>query len=790
VEASPRGEGLVIEELEIQGFMRYLERTRISFPAKFTVITGRTGSGKTSLLDAITFALYRRTSRTDVRVKIEDICQPGGYVRVRFRQDGKVYEVTRGLTRNRAPHLQLKKEDHPIPGKIPEIDALIQEEIIGLDYLGFRNSTFVRQEEMKELGAETGAQRLEIFQKLFRLETFEKARERAEREFQEVRGEVDRLEGELKSKKELFEEEKARLPGKKKEIEEAGQEVREKEKEAEAVEARLERTKEDLRKLEPLHDEYLGLQERMRATEREIEEAEEGLRKARESHQKVQELKKEIERLQKAIGETEGIPEEYERMREQKSRRDALEGERRNLEGRKEERKAAFRTEKARITRDIEEVERRLSAIETSIDRDEAFRLLRREGALEERIERIARELEWLKGREDLLEALEEERTASREELSEVSERVKGITGDSFLLSELQKRLQRAREELEARERKYAQEKRALEEEISRISTEMERIGFDERRYREVAGKLREREEMRKELEWLRSRRDKMGDPSSLIENLTVRLREAKRRREELIPRIASLDAQERRFQGVKGELERLRELENQITEALSAKRRERETLQRVLEESEERLKALGEKIQRREAEREGLTKKLEVLTLLKDRVFHRRGIPLYAIHRILPPLAIETSENLSDLTDGRLTKVRLVPYEENRSYGIRIEVEGPDGLFHDVQEFSGGEKTQINAALRFAIARELASLPQVGRTYGRMKTLFIDEGDLGSLDTEVSRELFVKKLFGMGEFFEKVILITHLTDVAERFPGQIRVSMTPDGHSRAEVMA
>jgi DNA repair exonuclease SbcCD ATPase subunit len=111
--------------------------------------------------------------------------------------------------------------------------------------------------------------------------------------------------------------------------------------------------------------------------------------------------------------------------------------------------------------------------------------------------------------------------------------------------------------------------------------------------------------------------------------------------------------------------------------------------------------------------------------------------------------------------------------------------VEGFDGAWHDVYEFSGGEKTQINAALRFSIAKELACLPQVGRTYGRMRTLFIDEGDLGSLDTETSRGLFVKKLFDMGEFFDKVILITHLSDVADTFPGKVRIEMTSENESR-----
>ena len=116
------------------------------------------------------------------------------------------------------------------------------------------------------------------------------------------------------------------------------------------------------------------------------------------------------------------------------------------------------------------------------------------------------------------------------------------------------------------------------------------------------------------------------------------------------------------------------------------------------------------------------------------------------------------------------------------------IEVEGVDGLFHDVSVFSGGEKTQVNAALRFAIAKELARMPQIGRSYGNMKTLFIDEGDLGSLDTESARTFFVRKLMNLGEFFERIILITHITEVAEQFPNRIRVYMTPEKNSEVEI--
>jgi len=60
-------EGFVINEIELYKFMRYRQKTTIPFTHQFTVICGRTGHGKTTILDAITFALYRRTSRTDLK---------------------------------------------------------------------------------------------------------------------------------------------------------------------------------------------------------------------------------------------------------------------------------------------------------------------------------------------------------------------------------------------------------------------------------------------------------------------------------------------------------------------------------------------------------------------------------------------------------------------------------------------------------------------------------------------------------------------------------------------------
>src|SRR5207244_972603 len=123
LEPTPSPEGFVLEEIEMRGFMRYLEKTvpPLRFPEKYTVITGRTGSGKSSILDAITFALYGKTTRTDIQsVKLADICRPNGYVRVAFHQGDERWGVTRGFTRKKESYREVSRDGEAIEGTIPD----------------------------------------------------------------------------------------------------------------------------------------------------------------------------------------------------------------------------------------------------------------------------------------------------------------------------------------------------------------------------------------------------------------------------------------------------------------------------------------------------------------------------------------------------------------------------------------------------------------------------------------------------------------------------------------------
>ncbi|MDD2665700.1 MAG: SMC family ATPase [Methanocellales archaeon] len=779
--------GFVIEGIELKGFMRYLDKSSVHFPHKFNVIMGKTGTGKTSLLDAVTFALYKRTSRTDLpNVKIQDICKPGGYIKITFSHgESRIpnrYEVIRGLTSSGTSYVTLKRDGLPIGGTIPEIDAKIQE-IIGLDYVGFHNSTFVRQEEMKELGAETGSQRLEIFQKLFRLEIFEKAQSLATEELGLIALDIKEKEAELKVRKDQL----TKLPEMQEELDSINKDIKTDEDGLRGLDEIIAERELLCKELRGKHEKFFEIKARESEASNDILELNKKIKKACEDHQNTREIREKVLRLDEETRDYESLRASWDTLREREQKIKSLEGQKSIYEGQKRQAEEEHKSDMARLSSHLSIQEERLGKIVTDVDGKEAFLLLKREGALEERIERIKLEMEWLRDRESLISSLKTERDEAHGELDEVSARTKRISAESFVLSEIQEQMDRIKSDKERKQEEWSLKSKKIEKEIEEILAQMKSLAFSETelgQLSEMRRALEAKKQKREMLEQKRRELDRMGDVSKLIENLKAQKAQKELIQRELQASLKVLSVDKTRYESIELELKEMERKRSELKGDIREKKGKADQIKRNVED----LLRLREQIKELEEKLRDLQETSEVLTLLKDKIFHKRGIVMYAINQLLPQLAKESSANLSDLTDARFSKVQLTPYEESKGYGIRIDVEGPDGLFHDVQEFSGGERTQINAALRFAIAKELASLPQVGRTFGRMKTLFIDEGDLGSLDTEVSRELFVKKLFDMGQFFDKIILITHLTEVADKFPGKIRVYMTPDERSRIEV--
>ena len=366
--------------------------------------------------------------------------------------------------------------------------------------------------------------------------------------------------------------------------------------------------------------------------------------------------------------------------------------------------------------------------------------------------------------------------------------KTKLINQDSFVLTEIRKQITQIKEDLEKTEHEYEQEIELIHKHIREVNDILEPLSH----------LTKERENLQQLEIVLNNKR--------LKKNTLEQKRDELKNFEQLPGMVASLDSQ---LQETKNTLQTIKNAKNNLKNSESEFNQIQSTILVLYDQKEKFIKDIAEKtgvirkisgdissleqlakqtLQQEKDLRE-LQDTLEVYTILKENIFHKTGVPMHAIQQLLPMISSEASMNLSDVTDKRLTQMQLSPYAEGNTYGIKIEVAGADNKWMDVQEFSGGEKTQINGALRLAIAKELARMPQVGRTYGQMRTLIIDEGDLGSLDTEISRTLFIQKILDQGEFFQKIILITHLTDIMDMFPNRIKVYMTPTRESRIQIL-
>ena len=777
--------GFVIEEVEMDGFMRYVRgKQSVQFPPGFTVVTGKTGAGKSTILDAITYALYGCTTRTDPpsNIKAVDLFQKGGHVRIAFKHRDRLYEVRRGFNSRGGSFLDLRQDGESLGGTIPEKEKMIVN-IVGLDYEGFKNSTFVRQEEMKELGSEKGSDRLRVFQKLFRLETFEKAQEAAMAAYREVEKEAEDFERKIEIRRGLI----AKMPEMRNELQQVEENLARDKAANEELKATLSKAEADVREKEAGHNEYLQFTAKVTDAEKRVADLTKRLEKERKEEEKSVELKRRESVLEKELGDYERLREEEKQLTERQSVHKLV---KKDVDAAVERKRDAEEEHKKRLSAVTERLfatEKRIAKLKTDVGREEAFELLRNEGGLRERIDRIEKEIVWLSGREDLLRRIKDERIEAEAGLLDVRGRVGRINEDSFILDELKRQVELAKEEIRHEDEGSAARLAELEAEVQKAMAARDTVRFtqaDERSLSEIAKVVARLKDKAKEIEGVRSKLKEVGDAARLVANLEEQRGAAQAEALAVSKALEDRKQAEEAYAGARRRLDELRSRSEKAAKELGKSEEAAKRLARQLEDLRAEEATIGES----ERSLKGLRSRGEILAILKDEVFHKRGVVKFAIDQLMPELEIGASRNLADMTDGRFNKMKLETYEESGRHGVRISVEGVDGRWHDIGEFSGGERTQINAALRFAIAQQLASMPQIGGTYGRMKMLFIDEGDLGSLDTEVSRDLFVQKLFRMGDFFDKVILITHLTEVAERFQSRMHVEMNDRGESRLEV--
>jgi exonuclease SbcC len=185
--------------LELEGFLSYKEKTVIDFSdLSLFAITGMTGAGKTTIIDAITFALYGKCPRFEKGASKEDYISKGKdffRVSLTFSLNDKTYTVGRYLKSGKNIVVSLKENGKEI---ITEEKNKLREErikeILNMDYDTFTKVIVLPQGEFaKFIKPESPQGRREIIMRLSNLDKIDKMRELAASQKKDLKNEIDSI---------------------------------------------------------------------------------------------------------------------------------------------------------------------------------------------------------------------------------------------------------------------------------------------------------------------------------------------------------------------------------------------------------------------------------------------------------------------------------------------------------------------------------------------------------------------------------------------------------------------
>ncbi len=190
--------------LSISGFLSYQKPVEIDFTSfDLACISGQNGSGKSSILDAITWALFGRARKHDESVI--NIQSETAQVSLTFEYEGNLYRVIRtnprGKTSSLEFHIQQPGSNGTPDGWKPLTESSLREtdlkiaEILRLDYETFINAAFFLQGEADQFTQRSPAERKKILSQILNLGTWEDYRKKTFQARREVEQEITRLDG-------------------------------------------------------------------------------------------------------------------------------------------------------------------------------------------------------------------------------------------------------------------------------------------------------------------------------------------------------------------------------------------------------------------------------------------------------------------------------------------------------------------------------------------------------------------------------------------------------------------
>ncbi|WP_042145538.1 AAA family ATPase [Paucisalibacillus sp. EB02] len=206
-------------KLSVTAFGPYLEKQTVDFDRlgdeSIFLITGPTGAGKTTIFDAICYALYGKASGSDrdqdsLRSHFAAVEEPTE-VEFRFALNNNVYEIIRnpkqfkkkergeGYTEEPAKAVLYEiaeNEKQLVASRIKDVNETIEEKL-GFDYEQFRKMVLIPQGEFRKLISENSRDREAILQKIFRTHFYEKMTDELKAQSKQLEVQIKKLETDI-----------------------------------------------------------------------------------------------------------------------------------------------------------------------------------------------------------------------------------------------------------------------------------------------------------------------------------------------------------------------------------------------------------------------------------------------------------------------------------------------------------------------------------------------------------------------------------------------------------------
>jgi exonuclease SbcC len=199
---------MIIKKLVLEN-IRSHTKLSMEFKSGITVITGRTGSGKSTILMAAEYALFGNETGISYSSLLRRGCSKGR-IKLGFEHEGDEYEIVRGFVRKKsgisfdkdALRLTVNNSVVPVIARVKDFDEKIKR-LTGYDANMFGVMSYTRQDEIRKLVELRNEARQEYIDEILQLSKYKLAWNNLKEVVTEFNNNIVKLEAETAFKKEL-----------------------------------------------------------------------------------------------------------------------------------------------------------------------------------------------------------------------------------------------------------------------------------------------------------------------------------------------------------------------------------------------------------------------------------------------------------------------------------------------------------------------------------------------------------------------------------------------------------